>query len=181
MDRLFHGILKFKKQDFIKHQELFKKLANQQKPHTIFITCSDFRIDPNLITKTLPGELFIIRNIANIIPPYRETSEYTSTTSAVEYDVEVLKIENIIVCGHSNYRGCAASLNSMNIINTLPHTSKWLELLEEVKEKIIEKYDNPEARQWMPEQVNIVEQINNLKTYPYIKKLLHGKKIKLMG
>ena len=176
MDRLFRGILKFKKQDFIKHQELFQKLDNQQKPHTLFITCSDSRIDPNLTTKTLPGELFIIRNIANIIPPYRETGEYASTTSAVEYAVKVLKVENIIVCGPSNCGGCAANLNSMDIINTLPHTSKWLELLKEVKEEIIEKYDNPEARQWMLEQANIVEQINNLKIYPYINKLFQKKK-----
>lgn len=181
MDRLLHGIIKFKKEDYINHKDLFKKLANEQKPHTLFITCSDSRIDPGLITKTLPGELFTIRNIANIVPPYRNTSDYVSTTSAVEYAVEVLNVGNIIICGHSNCGGCAASLNMMDTINKLPHTNKWLELLEDIKEEIVLKYEDEEVRQWMLEQANVVEQMNNLMTYPYIKELVEDNKLKIMG
>lgn len=181
MDRLLHGIIKFKKEDYINHKDLFKKLANEQKPHTLFITCSDSRIDPGLITKTLPGELFTIRNIANIVPPYRNTSDYVSTTSAVEYAVEVLNVGNIIICGHSNCGGCAASLNMMDTINKLPHTNKWLELLEDIKEEIVLKYEDEEVRQWMLEQANVVEQMNNLMSYPYIKELVEDNKLKIMG
>jgi carbonic anhydrase len=76
-------------------------------PHTLFITCSDSRVDPNLITGTLPRELFIVRNIANIVPPYRQTAECVGVTSTIEYAVLFLKAPNIIVGGHSNYGGWA--------------------------------------------------------------------------
>ena len=180
MDKLLDGIIKFKKMDYKKYETLFKELRNVQFPHTLFITCSDSRIDPNLITDSLPGELFIIRNIANVVPPFRETSDYVATTSAVEYAVNVLKVENIIVCGHSNCGGCAASLNSEDMPDNLSHTKKWLELLEGPKEKIM-KHDDPEEREWMLEQANVVEQMKNLKTYPYIKSLLSEGKINISG
>ncbi|MDD2370988.1 MAG: carbonic anhydrase [Firmicutes bacterium] len=180
MDKLLDGIINFKNKDFKDHEKLFADLKNIQKPHTLFITCSDSRIDPNMITGSLPGELFIIRNVANIIPPNRETSDYVATTSAVEYAVQVLGVENIIVCGHSNCGGCAASLYSMDIINELPHTSKWLELLDNVKEKIM-KSNKKEAWEWMLEQANVVEQINNLKTYPFISERIKDKTLSVSG
>ena len=102
MEKLLNGVVQFKKEDFEAHKELFQELANYQKPHTLFIGCSDSRIVPNMITSTLPGELFVIRNIANIVPPYRIKDEYLATTSAIEYAVIVLEIQNIIICGHSN-------------------------------------------------------------------------------
>lgn len=168
--KLIEGIVNFRKGDFETHKDLFKKLSDGQKPHTLFITCSDSRIDPNMITGTLPGELFIIRNVANIIPPYRETTEYVGTTSAIEYAVQMLEVENIIVCGHSNCGGCSASLNSSDKLNSLPHTKKWLELIEPVKNRILKEFseDEPEAREWMMEQVNVVEQLRHLMTFPYI-------------
>jgi len=167
MDKLLDGIINFKKKDFLAHAKLFGELKDVQKPHTLFITCSDSRIDPNMMTGSLPGELFIIRNVANIIPPNRETTDYVATTSAVEYSVEVLGVETIIVCGHSNCGGCAASLYSMDLISELPHTSKWLELLDNVKAEIM-KSNKKEAWEWMLEQANVVEQMNNLLTYPFI-------------
>ncbi len=180
MDKLLDGIINFKKKDFLAHSELFNKLKDTQKPHTLFITCSDSRIDPNMITGSLPGELFIIRNVANIIPPNRETTDYVSTTSAVEYAVQVLGVENIIVCGHSNCGGCAASLYSMNLINELPHTSKWLELLDNVKNKIM-KSNKKEAWEWMLEQANVVEQMNNLLTYPFIADRVADNRLSIEG
>lgn len=180
MDKLLDGIMKFKKNDFLAHRELFKELKNVQKPHTLFITCSDSRIDPIMLTGSLPGELFIIRNVANIVPPNRETTDYVATTSAVEYSVQVLGVENIIVCGHSNCGGCAASLNSMDLISELPHTSKWLELLDNVKEKIM-KSNKKEAWEWMLEQANVVEQMNNLLTFPFIANLVKEKKLNIEG
>lgn len=114
------------------------------------------------------------------MPPNRETSDYVATTSAVEYAVEVLGVESIIVCGHSNCGGCAASLYSMDIINELPHTKKWLELLDGVKNEIL-KSENTDEHMWMLEQANIVEQIKNLKTYPFIAKRIKENKIEING
>ncbi|MFA9423011.1 MAG: carbonic anhydrase, partial [Sedimentibacter sp.] len=154
MQKLLDGIVKFREGDFQAHKELFKKLKESQKPHTLFISCSDSRIDPNMITGTLPGELFIVRNIANIVPPYRKTGEYVATTSAIEYAVLYLQVENIIVCGHSNCGGCSACLKSLDFLHDLPHTNKWLELSYPVRDRVLKeiKNDKPEEREWMMEQ-----------------------------
>lgn len=178
LQRLLEGIMKFRRGDFEAHRELFNKLKSQQKPHTLFITCSDSRLDPNMITGTLPGELFIIRNIANLVPPERETLEYLATTSAIEYAVISLDVENIIVCGHSNCGGCAACLKPAESLDKMPHTKQWLELAHPVRDRVLERIpeNDPEARQWMMEQANVVEQLKHLMTYKYIyDKVMNGK------
>lgn len=183
MQKLLDGIVKFRREDFEAHQELFKGLKEGQKPHTLFISCSDSRVDPNLITGTLPGELFIIRNIANIAPPYRETTEYVATTSAIEYAVLALGVENIIICGHSNCGGCAACLNPTEELNHLPHTKKWLELIHPVRDRVLKEIpaSEPGARAWMMEQGNVVEQLKHLMTFPYIREKIIAGEIAVSG
>ena len=183
VQRLLEGIVKFRSVDFEANRDLFKKLKTEQKPHTLFITCSDSRVDPNLITGTLPGELFIIRNIANLVPPYRETAEYVATTSAIEYAVLALDVENIIVCGHSNCGGCAACLKSSKFLANMPHTKKWLKLARPVRDRVLREIsaDEPEAREWMMEQANVVEQLKHLLAYPYIEERMNLGKLTLSG
>lgn len=183
MQKLLDGIVKFKRSDFESHKSLFKGLKTLQNPHTLFISCSDSRIDPHLIVNSLPGELFIIRNIANLVPPYREAEEYLSTTSAIEYAVKELNVENIIVCGHSNCGGCAAALNPDQMNNGLIHTKKWLELTEKVREQVISDITEtePEAREWMMEQANVIQQLKHLLTYPYIREKVKSNQLNLGG
>jgi len=171
MEKLFKGYMKFRKDDFESHRELFKELGRQQKPHTLFIGCSDSRVVPNMITQSDPGELFIVRNVANIVPPYRETEEYVSTTSAIEYAVQALEVDTIVVCGHSNCGGCAALHKSHDELESLPHVRKWLEISKEVPGRVdrLMTSDSPEEREWLTEQVNILVQMRNLLTFPYIK------------
>ncbi|HAD04605.1 MAG: carbonic anhydrase [Desulfuromonadales bacterium GWD2_61_12] len=171
MNRLFKGYMKFRREDFASHRELFRQLSRSHDPHTLFIGCSDSRVVPNLITHTHPGELFIVRNVANIVPPYRKTEEYVSTTSAIEYAVLVLKVDTIVVCGHSNCGGCAAMNLSPEELEHIPHVRKWLELSKEVKGRVdrLVTEDTPEEREWLTEQVNILVQMRNLLTYPYVK------------
>lgn len=183
MQKLLEGLVQFRRGDFESHRDLFKKLKAEQKPHTLFIACSDSRVDPNMITGTLPGELFIIRNIANLVPPYRETPEYAATTSAIEYAVLSLNVENIIVCGHSNCGGCSACLNESDALIQLPHTMKWLELAHAVRDRVQNEIpsDEPEAREWMMEQANVVEQLKHLITYPYIRQRVISGQLMLSG
>ena len=183
MEKLLDGIAKFRSKDFEAHRKLFKKLKDEQNPHTLFIACSDSRVDPNLITGSLPGELFIIRNIANLVPPYRETKEYAATASAIEYAVLLLNVENIIVCGHSNCGGCASCLKSSEFLKKLPHTQKWLELARPVRDRVLKEIPEtePEAREWMMEQANVVEQLKHLIGYPYIKERVISGKLHIGG
>jgi len=184
MEYLFDGVKEFNSKDFLEHRKLFENLGHKQNPHTLFIGCSDSRIVPSLITKTLPGELFVIRNIANIVPFYRESSDYLATTSAIEYAVKVLKVSNILICGHSNCGGCNALYASAEMFKEIPHTKKWLELAWSVKEKVEKEpgiHHDLARREWMTEQLNIVEQMKHLLSYPFIKEKFKQKEINLLG
>jgi carbonic anhydrase len=183
MNRLFKGYMKFREEDFHSHRELFKELGRSQQPHTLFVGCSDSRVVPNLITQTHPGELFIIRNVANIVPPYRFTEEYVATTSAVEYAVQELKVDSIVVCGHSNCGGCAAMNMSEEQLAHMPHVRKWLAVSKEVKGRVdrLMQGESAEEREWLTEQVNILVQMRNLLTYPYIRSRYEEGKLNIYG
>lgn len=188
MQYLFDGVKDFHANDYLEMKKHFSKIGRSQQPHTLFIGCSDSRIVPNLITKTLPGELFVIRNIANLVPVYRESQEYLATTSAIEYSVKVLNIENIIICGHSNCGGCKAVYMNEEETAEIPHTRKWIELMERVKVRVMEQLQpapNGEVdeakRELMTEQLNIVEQMNHLLSYPYIRKRYQEKTLNILG
>lgn len=100
---LFEGIRNFKANELIPRQEFFEALAHQQNPHTLFIGCSDSRVIPNVVTQTIPGELFVVRNIGNFVPHYLKKSEtFLATSAVIEYAVLQLNVDNIVVCGHSN-------------------------------------------------------------------------------
>ncbi|BCR03610.1 carbonic anhydrase [Desulfuromonas versatilis] len=183
MEKLFTGIMQFRREDFESHRELFQELGRQQKPHTLFIGCSDSRVVPNLITRTHPGELFIVRNVANIVPPYRKTEEYVATTSAIEYAVQALEVDSIVVCGHSNCGGCAALNKSPEELSHLPHVRKWLEVSKEVPGRVdrLMTGDSPEEREWLTEQINVLVQMKNLLTYPYIREKYDAGKLNIYG
>lgn len=181
MRELFEGALKFQEDDYTKYKDLYESLEKHQEPHTLFITCVDSRVVPNLITNTLPGDLIVIRNMGNIIPPYRENdnhmrSGYLATTASIEYALSVLKIPNIIICGHSNCGACSAIYESPQILENAPYVKKWIELLEPVKKKVDNLTPSSLAkRMWLTEQINIEHQLENLMTYPFVEERFdHG-------
>lgn len=181
MRNLIKGVKSFSENTFPQQKEVFEQLKDGQNPHTLFIGCSDSRIIPNLITKSLPGELFVVRNIANIVPNYRTSQEYLATTSAIEFAVLALNVENIVVCGHSNCGGCKALLTGANL-ESLPHTKKWLEQAQKVKDLALGK-DMPDNQDLyaLVEQLNVVEQISHLLSYPFIAEKSKSKKLKIYG
>ena len=182
VENLIRGVQNFLKEDFPKHQSLFESLENGQAPHTLFIGCSDSRLVPDLITQSGPGDLFVIRNVANVVPHFRHSKEYLSTTSAIEYAVQVLKVENIVVCGHSNCGGCKALFFDESDLSEIPHTAKWLELAGRAKKKGLESGLEPgNERERLVEHENIVEQIGHLLTYPYIKTRVDTGQLNILG
>lgn len=183
LDKLLQGIFEFQQDEFEKHRELFKDLGKKQEPHTLFVGCSDSRVVPNMITKTAPGELFTIRNIANIVPPYRKTEEYVATTAAIEYAISMLGVETIVVCGHSNCGGCNALFYDDNQMNKIPHVKKWLELASDIKEKVEKAVpaNDFQAREWMAEQLNVVLQLEHLLSYPGVKEGLAAGTLSILG
>src|SRR5690554_975103 len=123
MTKFAAGVVRFQSDVFEKKRKLFHELADGQAPEALFITCSDSRIDPNLLTQTEPGELFICRNAGNIVPPH---SNHTGAmTASIEFAVGALKVPHIVICGHS---GCGAMKGAMNTdaLADFPHVREWL-------------------------------------------------------
>jgi len=183
MDKLFKGILEFQGQEFEEQKALFEKLDRGQKPHTLFIGCADSRVVPALLTKTDPGELFIVRNVANIVPPWGESAAYAATTSAIEYAVLALGVDTIVVCGHSGCGGCQALHMSPAELEHLPHTRKWLEIIREIPPRVARKMkgDSEAERDWLTEHINILIQLQNLLTYPYIREKVAAGTLSILG
>ena len=178
---IIEGIVKFKKEDFERDKEFFQGLKDGQKPHTFYVGCSDSRIVPNLITKTLPGELFVVRNIANIIPPANQNEGTLKCTAAVlEYAVKYLEVKNIVVCGHSNCGGLKALFYPKEKLEKLPFVKSWLGLIEDLKDKV-KDIEDEKLKEWEIEQLNVVKQLQNLLTYDFVKERVQSGKLKLFG
>ncbi|MDE6886285.1 MAG: carbonic anhydrase [Helicobacteraceae bacterium] len=187
MRELFEGAIKFKEEDYLNHKELYENLKKKQDPHTLFISCVDSRVVPNLITNTLPGDLFVVRNIGNIIPPYKDSandlrSGYLATTAAIEYALNILNIKNIIVCGHSNCGACSAIYDTQDKLKNAPYVKNWLTLLNPVKKRVETlKPDSKSKRIWLTEQINIEYQLENLMTYPFVEEKFDSGQIQIFG
>lgn len=181
MHDIINGAVKFMEEDFLSHKELFESLGDKQAPHTLFIGCADSRVVPNLITNTLPGELFVVRNIGNIVPHYRVSEEFLSTTSAIEYAINILEIKNIIVCGHSNCGGCMALYND-ELLQKVPTVKRWLMLINDIKEEVL-KYSSiiGAKRSWITERLNIINSTENLRTFPFVDEKINRGELKIYG
>ena len=125
MQKLINGLHQFQRDIFTTQRELFERLAGGQSPDALFITCSDSRINPNLITQTEPGELFILRNIGNIVPPYTSSSIDAGAAAAIEFAVSALDVEYIVICGHSHCGAIKGLLNPASVAD-MPSVSGWL-------------------------------------------------------
>ncbi|OGT59373.1 MAG: carbonic anhydrase [Gammaproteobacteria bacterium RIFCSPHIGHO2_12_FULL_63_22] len=167
MNKIAAGVVRFQKEAFEERRDLFTKLAEGQSPEALFITCSDSRIDPNLLTQTQPGELFICRNAGNIVPPH--TNNTGAMTASIEFAVGALKVPHIVICGHSQ---CGAMKGAMNPegLNDFPHVKEWLgyaraaALVTNRKGAALNETEKLD----MLTRENVLLQIAHLKTHPYV-------------
>lgn len=165
MQQIFDGILKFQSSLYPHLRNRFKTLAGSQQPHTLFITCCDSRVVPNLITQTLPGELFVSRTIGNIVPP--SGSADRSVSSAIEYAVNVLKVSNIVVCGHSDCGAMKAVLHPESQA-ALPETAAWLHYAGKVEDAMVDRAADDERRLNALIRHNVVIQADRVRSHPSV-------------
>jgi carbonic anhydrase len=180
VEKILRGLNRFKKKVFPKHRELFHKLALQQRPTALFITCSDSRIDPCLLTQTKPGELFLCRVIGNIVPRYPESIGGVSAT--IEYAVGVLGVPDVIVCGHTDCGVMKGVLNP-EALKPLANVSAWLHHAQPAREAMADyagDLNDPEYLLALTEQ-NVVEQLKNLHSHPSVAARLKQGNLKLHG
>jgi carbonic anhydrase len=177
--KLLRGLDEFRQSYVRGHQDLLEQLSHGQHPRVLFITCSDSRVDPNLITHTDLGELFVIRNAGNIIPPYGAANGGEGGT--IEYAINALNIEQIIVCGHSHCGAMKGLLKLNKLQKDMPLVYDWLKHAEATRRLVQENYPDLTEEQLIETLVaeNVLIQIDNLKTYPIIKTRLHQGKLKI--
>ena len=180
MEKLITGLHHFQAHIFETHKELFERLSKGQNPEALFITCSDSRINPNLITDTAPGDLFILRNAGNIIPPYGAANGGEGGT--IEFAVAALGVKDIIVCGHS-LCGAMSGLLHPEKLETLPLVRSWLSHAEATRQIVRENYSYLDENELLSVtiQENVLVQIENLKTYPIVATRLSQGRLTLHG
>ena len=179
MQKIINGYLQFKESRFEERKDLFAKLSNSQSPEVLFITCSDSRIDPNLITQTQPGELFVIRNAGNIVPPH--TAESDGIVASIEFAVVALGVKHIVICGHSNCGAMKGALNSSGL-TALPKVKGWLNYCSEAVTIVQSRTSNLKSDELNSvTQENVLLQIRRLEQYPEISKRLTTGDIEIHG
>ena len=176
MKNLLPGLRKFSEKVFPGHQKHFESLAQGQSPHTLMITCSDSRIDPNLVTQTQPGELFVVRNAGNIIPPYGASKG--GEEAAIEFAIQGLGVSNIVICGHSQCGAMAALAGKVNL-EGLPCVKTWLRHAESTKKRI-DAMSSEVALARVVEE-NVLVQADNLRTHPSVSAALRAGRVQLFG
>jgi carbonic anhydrase len=168
MDKLLPGIRKFHRKVFPQCRERFEQLAAGQQPSTLFITCSDTRIVPDLLTQTEPGELFVLRNAGNLVPPY--STEFSGEAATIEYAVKALEVQEIVVCGHSHC-GAITGVLRPELLEGLPAVERWLVHAEKVRQEILNERlptDTDDDALTTAIKANVLVQLEHLRTYPAI-------------
>ncbi len=176
MTRLIRGALDFQRRIFGGKRSLFGRLAGGQKPPALFVTCSDSRINPNLLTQTEPGELFILRNAGNLVPPHGAPAGGEAAT--VEYAVAHLKVHEIVVCGHSHC-GAVAGLLKPEALDGLPNVAAWLAYGRDILPKL--EGVPPEERMGRAIEANVLLQLEHLRTHPAVAAALGARALRLHG
>jgi len=157
-------------------QSIYSELTSGQSPETLFITCSDSRISPNLITQTDPGEIFVIRNAGNIVP--KPGTGELAIEGTIEYAVQALKVKNIVVCGHAKC-GAVGGLLDLDGLDSLPAVRDWVKKSEAVLERVAdccEETKNEEAI-----KANVMLQLEHLMEYTYVKAAVDKGDLELHG
>jgi len=178
---LIRGNELFKNYHYADYEDEIKELIKHgQKPDILFISCCDSRITPDLMLGSKPGDLFILRNIGNFVPPYDNDLSYHGSASAIEYAVSVLNVKHIIVCGHSYCGACKSAFEEIPNTQNYKNIKKWLKLADEAKKITLRdtyktEFDMAQAM----EKNSVLCQKKNLHTYPAIKEKLLKNEIQL--
>lgn len=177
MERLIAGYREFRGRRWPQERRLYEALAQDQKPKTFVISCCDSRVDPATIFNARPGELFVARNVANLVPPFEEGGRYHGTSAAVEFAVTALKVETVLVLGHARCGGVAAALAPAE----LPQGSflaEWIRLLDPALARC---GDNADDRQTAVERESVRLSLERLRSFPFVSEAVRSRGLALCG
>ena len=175
-DKLIRGLEKFRRESFPAYREHYRKLVDEgQKPSTLFIGCSDSRVVPDLLTGAMPGDLFIVRNVGNLVPPFEPDSGHHGVSAGIEYAVLVLGVTDIVVCGHTHCGAMRALYDAPN--PDAPNVSRWLELAHGAR--LDEALSEDMLRR--TEQRSVTIQLERLLSFPIVAERVERGELSLHG
>lgn len=181
--QLVEGFHKFRTKYFVKDTELFEHLnAEGQTPKTLVIGCSDSRVDPALLLQAKPGDIFVIRNVANLVPPYEVGGGFHGVSSAIEFAVNFLKVENIVVLGHEHCGGIHALLSNDHSKND-SFISSWVKIAAEAKIEVLKELPNAPIKEQLDACTKkaVLISMENLMSFPFIQERMKNHSLKLYG
>ncbi len=182
LERFIKGFRAFQKTHYHPDNEAFETLKQGQYPSTMVIGCSDSRVDPALLTGSAPGDIFTIRNVANLVPPYEEQAGNHGVSAAVEFGVTILEVSHIILLGHSQCGGIKALMEGLCPL-TGGFVARWMAIAMPALEEIIARLpdESAEVRRRALEQASILLSLDNLMTFPYVKEKVDAGTLTLHG
>lgn len=182
--RLMAGFRKFRDKYFANEHSLYSRLSSSagQSPKTLIIGCSDSRVDPAIITSASPGELFIVRNVANLVPPFEKKVGVHGVTAAIEFAVVNLAVENIIVLGHRQCGGIRALMLN-HAVKPNGFVEQWVRIAQAAKDRVFAKYAGADEETLCRhgELESIVTSLDNLKTFPFVESAIRERGLSIMG
>ncbi len=184
MDQMIDGFRRFRDNFFANNRALFDNLSQGQTPKVLLIGCSDSRVDPAIIFDAQPGEMFVLRNVANLIPPFAPDTSHHGTSAAVEFAVRGLKVEHIIVLGHARCGGVRALIEGSSNDNT-DFIHSWMQIARSARDRALAltlSAGQPiEAARRMCEQETVAISLGNLMTFPWVREQVETGKLMLHG
>lgn len=181
MDDLISGYKRFREVAWPERKQVFEQLAAKgQKPQTLVIACSDSRVDPQMIFNAGPGEMFIVRNVANLVPPFGPDANYHGTSAAIEFAVRVLKVKDIVVMGHAQCGGVGALLDGAPP-GARDFVAGWMKMAEPARQRALDSNLPSAERQRFCEQCCVQLSIDNLRSFPWITERVEAGDLEIHG
>ena len=184
LEGLVEGYRRFRSTDYPGQKRLFEDLAQGQTPQTMVVSCCDSRVDPARIFAAGPGELFVVRNVANLVPPFEESGEHHGTSAAVEFAVTGLKVRNILVMGHASCGGVKACLaGAEDAAAGGRFIGPWMSILAPARDEVLRRHADASAeeRQQALELAGIRQSLENLQTFPFVAEAVAAGELRLQG
>jgi carbonic anhydrase len=181
---LIDGYRRFREYGWSEQRERWAELAVGQSPKVMVIACSDSRVDPTQIFDARPGEMFVVRNVANLVPPYETGGKFHGVSSAIEFAVLNLRVKHLIVMGHSGCGGVKAALDQSAAIQTdAQFISRWMSMLDDARLKVLAAYQTaPHSEKLQAlEKEGVKTAIRNLRTFPFITEAENKGRLALHG
>ncbi|BCL75897.1 carbonic anhydrase [Jeongeupia sp. HS-3] len=183
IEKFIGGFRRFQHKYFGEDTKLFESLKRRQKPKTLLIGCSDSRVDPAILTDCDPGDLFVVRNVANLVPPFETGGQYHGVSAAIEYAVKSLKVRQIVVMGHSACGGIGALMAGDDEPSETDFIGRWVRIADPAKQQVLAEldYKSPEAQIRACELAAIIVSLDNLMSFSFVAERVQAGELALIG